>query len=135
MKITINKKEYDIKFGYEACAKSRIISRLAKIGQPAENSNAVESLESVENMMLFIPDLLLIGLQKNHSDEFGYDLDNNNGYDDMKNKAFDLISTYIDDEDGDCIDLFQNLQDELLQNGFLRQMFSREVQKTQAKSK
>lgn len=135
MKITINKKEYNIKFGYKACVKSKIISRLAKIGQPTENSDAVESLGAVENMMAFVPDLFLVGLQKNHSDEFGYDLDNNNGYDDMREKAFDLISTYIDDEDGDCIDLFQNLQDELLQNGFLKQMFSQEVQKAQAKSK
>lgn len=131
MKTTINNKEYNIKFGYKACVKSKILSRLAKIGQATEGTDNAESLSAIENMMAFVPDLLLVGLQKNHSDEFGYDLDNGNGYDDMRDKVFDLMSTYIDDEDGDCVELFQNLQDELLQNGFLKQMFSQEVQKAQ----
>nr|DAH99438.1 MAG TPA: tail assembly chaperone protein [Caudoviricetes sp.] len=131
MKLTINNKEYNIKFGYKACVKSKILSRLAKIGQATEGADNAESLSAIEDMMAFVPDLLLVGLQKNHSDEFGYDLDTSNGYDDMRDKVFDLMSTYIDDEDGDCVELFQNLQDELLQNGFLKQMFSQEVQKAQ----
>ena len=86
-------------------------------------------LDKVEDMLLFIPEVVLIGLQKEHSDEFGYNLDTKEGFEEKKSKVFSLISEYLDSGDADAIELFNDLQEEMMKNGFLKKMFEREVEK------
>ncbi len=81
------KKEYTIKFGYEPTLKSRLLSRVAKMTVNMKQ-DAEENLEQIENMLLFVPEMVLVGLQKFHSDEFGYNMDTNDGYEEAKNKVF-----------------------------------------------
>lgn len=133
LKIKVNDKEYTIKFGYEPTLKSRLLSRVAKMTVNMKQ-DAQENLEQIENMLLFVPEMVLIGLQKFHSDEFGYNLDTNDGYEEAKNKAFSLVGDYVDTGDVDITDFFTELEEELTSNGFLKKMFEREVEKAQATS-
>lgn len=131
--IKVNDKEYTIKFGYEPTLKSRLLSRVAKMTVNTKQ-DAEENLEQIENMLLFVPEMVLVGLQKFHSDEFGYNLDTNDGYEEAKNKAFSLIGDYVDTGDVDITDFFTELEEELTSNGFLKKMFEKEVEKAQANS-
>ncbi len=131
--IKVNNKEYTIKFGYEPTLKSRLLSRVAKMTVNMKQ-DAEENLEQIENMLLFVPEMVLVGLQKFHSDEFGYNLDTNDGYEEAKNKAFSLVGDYVDTGDVDITDFFTELQEELTANGFLKKMFEKEVEKAQANS-
>lgn len=129
--IKVNNKDYTIKFGYEPTLKSRLLSRVAKMTVNMKQ-DAEENLEQIENMLLFVPEMVLVGLQKFHSDEFGYNLDTNDGYEEAKNKAFSLVGDYVDTGDVDITDFFTELEEELTSNGFLKKMFEREVEKAQA---
>lgn len=133
LKIKVNDKEYTIKFGYEPTLKSRLLSRVAKMTVNMKQ-DAEENLEQIENMLLFVPEMVLIGLQKFHSDEFGYNLDTNDGYEEAKNKVFSLVGDYVDTGDVDITDFFTELEEELTSNGFLKKMFEKEVEKAQANS-
>lgn len=133
LKIKVNDKEYKIKFGYEPTLKSRLLSRVAKMTVNMKQ-DAEENLEQIENMLLFVPEMVLVGLQKFHSDEFGYNLDTNDGYEEAKNKAFSLVGDYVDTGDVDITDFFTELQEELTANGFLKKLFEKEVEKAQANS-
>ena len=131
--IKVNNKEYTIKFGYEPTLKSRLLSRVAKMTVNMKQ-NAEENLQQIENMLLFVPEMVLVGLQKFHSDEFGYNLDTNDGYEEAKEKAFSLVGDYVDTGDVDITDFFTELQEELTANGFLKKLFEKEVEKAQATS-
>lgn len=133
LKIKVNDREYTIKFGYEPTLKSRLLSRVAKMTVNMKQ-DAEENLEQIENMLLFVPEMVLVGLQKFHSDEFGYNLDTNDGYEEAKNKAFSLVGDYVDTGDVDITDFFTELEEELTSNGFLKKMFEKEVEKAQATS-
>ena len=134
LNLKIGGKEYNIAFGYEATLKSRILSKLAEMSKQMEENKKNkqmkenEKLEEIEDMLLFVPDVLLIGLQKHH-EEFRYNLDTKEDYDDKKNMTFSLIDDYIDDGDNDVVELFEKLQEELTQNGFLKKMFQKELEK------
>ena len=127
MKLKIGEKELNVKFGYEATLKTRLLSRMAKMA--VEMQNAEGSLEKIEDMLLFIPEALVIGLQKEHSDEFGFDLDTKEGYEEKKNKVFELVSELVDSGEVVCLELFTDIEQELTKNGFLKKMFEKVVEK------
>jgi hypothetical protein len=60
---------------------------------------------------------------------YGYNLDTKEGYEENKEKVFGLVAEYLDSGDVDAIDLFNELQEEMTRNGFLKKMFEREVEK------
>lgn len=125
--ITINGKEYNVKFGYEATVKNGIIKKLIEIEQNSGDS------ENVEQLLTFLPELFLVGLQKYHYDEFGF-----NAYDaEQKEKAlskvYALLDDYFDSDDGDLTKIYADLQKELIENGFLSKMLQKAQE--QAKSK
>lgn len=127
MTIKVNNKEYTIKFGYEPTLKSRLLSRAAEMAVSAKE-NSQGNMQQIENMLMFIPEMVLVGLQKFHSDEFGYNLDTKDGYEEAKNKVFELVGNYVDSGDVDVTDFFATLQEEMTSNGFLKKMFEREIQ-------
>jgi hypothetical protein len=133
MKLQLGEKEYQIKFGYEATLKSRILSRMANASVSAEEDG--KNLEKVEDLLLLLPDVILVGLQKFHKDEFGYDYDTKEGRDERLNKVFCLLDDYFDTDDADVMSLYSELQEEMLQNGFLSKMFREEVQKAEKTAK
>ena len=129
MTLKVGENEFKITFGYEATLKSRLLSRMAKMSvDMGENGG---DLEKVEDMLLFIPEVVLVGLQKEH-EEYKYNLDTKENYEEKKNMAFSLVAEYLDNGENDAIELFNALQEEMTRNGFLKKMFEKEVGKAQA---
>ena len=122
MKVKLGNSEYSIKFGFKPTLKSHLIKDVSESVSEQEGS-----LESVEKLLLeTLPKMLLVGLQVNHKDEFGYDYDTNEKYDEQFNKVLNLLSEKIDDGEIDCIELFNELENELESNSFLAKMMETE---------
>ena len=92
MKLNIGEKELKIKFGYKPTLKERLISRIVKMSRTG-GENEAENMEKMEDLLLFLPEILLIGLQVHHED-FRYDYDTKEGKEEQLNRAFDLIDEY-----------------------------------------
>ena len=130
LNLKFGNKELNVAFAYEPTLKSRLLSKLAKMTTNAEE----QDFESVENMLLFLPEMLLIGLQKHHK-EYAFNFDTKEGYEQRLEETFALISEYIDDEGNDAIELSNMLQEELMKNGFLKKMFENELEKAENSNK
>lgn len=129
MTLNVNGKELKITFGYEATLKSRLLSRMAKI--QASMSGDKADFEKIEDLLLFIPEIILVGLQKEHSSEYGYNLDTRDGYDAKKEEVFGLVAEYLDSGEVNPMELFNQLQDEITNNGFFKKMFEEEMEKAE----
>lgn len=132
MILKIGDKELNIKFGYEPTLKSRIMSRLIKV-ENTEDTNRIEQAESLEDLLLFLPEFLLIGLQAKH-EEYRYDYETEEGKDEQIDKMFLLIEEFLENEDEDPISLFKKLENEMLENGFLKKIFQKEKEKAKKES-
>lgn len=123
MKLKIGEKELNIKFGYKPTLKERLISRIVKISRNGGEGEG-ENLERVEDMLLFLPEILLVGLQVYH-EEYRYNYDTKKGKEEQLNKAFDLIDEYATNG-GDLMQLFNDLQNEMQNDSFLASLFRKE---------
>lgn len=130
MKLKIGEREFNIKFGYKPTLKSRIISKLVQMSATAKTDGDAD-MEKIEDMLLFLPELLLVGLQVCH-EEFRYDYDTGEGRDKQLDKAFALTGEYMDSEDADIMVFFNQLQEALLQDSFLKGLFQKEQKKQEA---
>lgn len=116
MKAKLGNKEYSIQFATKPTLKAHLIQEIMK------SQDLDENLESLEDIILgIIPKTLLVGLQMHHNDEFGYDYESNEGYDEQFAKVSDMVCTAIDENEINCMDLFADMQEEMLKNGFLAQ--------------
>lgn len=132
MTITMNGKEYNIKFGNKAVARAGFISKLARIGvMQSSTGDGVGAIEGMEQMYLLMPQILLAGLQANHSDEFGYNLTTGKGCDKQLSKVEDMLDHFVDEENGDFLKLQEDVTNEILHNGFLKRLFEEETAKAQ----
>lgn len=132
MTITMNGKEYNIKFGNKAVARAGFVSKLARIGaMQSDPEDSVGALEGAEKMYLLMPQILLAGLQANHSDEFGYDLVTGEGRHEQLSKVEDMLDHFVDEENGDFLKLQEDVTNEILHNGFLKKLFEEETAKAQ----
>lgn len=124
-------RELKVKFAYEPTIKSHIISRMAKMENKVGDS--ADGIEAVEELLLLIPEMLLIGLQKYHKDEFAYDYETGEGKDEVLGKVFALMDDYTDNEDnedgGDLMSLYQSLTEEMMNNSFLSSLLNKERSK------
>ena len=119
---------YKVKFGYGVLYKTDLIDRVMN----ATSTNQSTPADLIKNMIGLTAELLLEGLQKKHSDEFGYETDEER--EKMILKVCDMIDEYEDEhsEDGmDGFSLFNDLNAELERNGFLSRIMS-EAQETAA---
>ena len=131
--IKIGEKEYKIQFGYIATAKSGIIRDLVNIERMiGDGESAIENLDKI---LMFIPEIMLVGLQKFHREEFGYNYDTKEGKDEAFEKVSQLVDDYFDGDDADFKGLFNSLEEELLHNGFLSSMFNEEQESQNKKQK
>lgn len=132
MTITMNGKEYNIKFGNKAVARAGFVSKLARIGaMQSDPEDSAGALEGAEKMYLLMPQILLAGLQANHSDEFGYDLVTGEGRHEQLSKVEDMLNHFVDEENGDFLKLQEDVTNEILHNGFLKKLFEEETAKAQ----
>ena len=130
MKIKLSGKEYTVKFGYAPVYKNKIIPRLVGMGQKGEG------LEVIDKMLGFLPEFLLVGLQKFHADEFGFDFDDKEAKEKQLAKMYDLLDDYLDpenEEGGDIMSLYNDLSAEMEKNSFLSKMLAKEVQTAKKK--
>lgn len=127
MKLKIGENEYSIKFGYKPTLKERIISKVVKMSNTTGADGGTD-LEKVEDLLLFLPELLLVGLQVHHED-FRYNYDTKEEKEEKLDKAFELVEQYMDSENADVMAFFDQLQEALLQDSFLRGLFQKEQKK------
>lgn len=130
MKLKIGENEYSIKFGYKPTLKERVISKVVKMSAGAKEDGDAD-MEKIEDLFLFLPELLLVGLQVHHKD-FGYDYDTKEGKEEQLDKAFALVEEYMDGEGADVMKFFNELQEALLQDSFLKGLFRKEQKKQEA---
>lgn len=130
MKIDINGKEYNIKFGYKPTLKERVISKVVKLENIADKNGNVD-MERVEDLLLYLPELLLVGLQVHHK-EFQYDIDTGAGKEKQLAKTFEIVEKYMESDNADTLGLFNKLQEAMRQDSFLSQMFRKEQEKAKS---
>lgn len=95
-----------------------------------------EGFEVIDNMLEFLPEFLLVGLQKFHADEFGFDFDNKEAKEKQLVKVYDLLDDYLDpenEEGGDLQSLYNDLSAEMEKNSFLSKMLAKEAQTAKKK--
>ena len=113
----IHGKEYKVRYGYRTVCENDILDRVMNIG----NSEDGTAKGLINNLVKTTAELLLVGLQKYHSKEFGYKDEKER----LKriDEILDLLDDYEDesteDHEQDAATLLKDLQDELEKNGFL----------------
>jgi hypothetical protein len=128
MKVKLGGKEYTIQFATRPSLKSHILQDIMK-------TQDMEDISSMEDILLeILPETLLVGLQMHHNDEFGYDYKTNEGYDEQLEKVSDILYEAIDTNEINCMDLFADMQEEMMTNGFLAQMME-SLERAQAQEK
>ena len=132
MKMNIAGKEVNIKFGYKPTLKERIISKVVRMSNITDE-NGETDMEKVEDLLLFLPELLLVGMQVHHKD-FRYDYDTKEGKQKQLEKSTDLVEKYMESEDADIMEFFGKFQDALMEDSFLASLFRKE-QKAEAAEK
>lgn len=126
--VKFGKKELNIKFGYEATIKNNIIKKLANLEKQEDG------IESVNNILMLLPELILVGLQKYHSDEYGFDPYNKEQKEAKLSEVYPLLDDYFDSDESDIQKLFADVQGELLENGFLAKLLKQEQEKNSKKA-
>lgn len=127
--LNVGNRELNIKYGYEAVVKSKIMKKMANTGIDEDTP----TIEAMDKTMELVPELLLVGLQKYHSDEFGYDYKEGEKKDVALDKIYGIIDEYMEKDESYFMDLSDMLQTELLENGFLAKLFRQEVEKAEQK--
>ena len=122
MKVKLGGKEYTIQFATRPSLKAHILQDIMKT-------------QDMEDILLeTLPKMLLVGLQMHHNEEFGYDYKTNDGYDEQLEKVSDILYDAIDTNEINCMDLFADMQEEMMTNGFLAQMME-SLERTQKAEK
>lgn len=129
MKLNIGGKELNIKFGYKPTLKERIISKVVKMSEVKDKNEKVD-MEKIEDLLLFLPELLLVGMQVHHKD-YRYDYDTKEGKEEQLEKTFALVEEYMESENADIMDFFNKMQEALTEDSFLASLFQKE-QKAEA---
>lgn len=122
----VGKTTYKIQFGYRVLCETDLIDRIVNLSQQ----------NNVQTVLQIVPELILAGLQKKHYKEFGYETE-----EEKKNalrKVYDLMDDYEEESTKEnpknCYTLFEDLQNELMKNGFLSQTTKKEVKEVAKKT-
>lgn len=118
----IHGKEYKVRFTYRTVCEGDILDKISD----ATNFEGLNLGGMIARISKATAELLLVGLQKYHSDEFGYSTE------EEKNERIDELLDLFDDYEDESTDeheqsaatLFSDLQEELQKNGFLSAMMT-----------
>ena len=118
-----NGKTYKVKFGYGVLTQSDILTQVSSMG----------AINNPKDMIKMLPELILVGLQKKHKDEFGYE----------KKIAYDKVCDLLDEYEDDSTEenpqngfiLFEKASQELEKNGFLSGMVKAMEEKSEEEKK
>lgn len=122
-----NGKTYKVKFGYGVLTQSDILTQVSSMG----------AINNPKDMIKMLPELILVGLQKNHKDEFGYETE------EEKKIAYDKVCDLLDDYEDESTEenphngftLFEKASQELEKNGFLSGMVKAMKEKSEEEKK
>lgn len=122
-----NGKTYKVKFGYGVLTQSDILTQVSSMG----------AINNPKDMIKMLPELILVGLQKKHKDEFGYETE------EEKRIAYDKVCDLLDDYEDDSTEenphngftLFEKASQELEKNGFLSGMVKAMEEKSEEEKK
>lgn len=117
--LKVNGKEYKIKFGYRALAKSKILKQVMGMQKEIKEKENEAVMDNISEIFELLSNLVLAGLQK-YNPEFKCDYDSPSSVTENMEKIYDLLDDYMDDEESESVlDLFGELVTELIDNGFL----------------
>lgn len=122
-----NGKTYKVKFGYGVLTQSDILTQASSMG----------AINNPKDMIKMLPELILVGLQKKHKDEFGYETE------EEKKIAYDKVCDLLDDYEDESTEenphngftLFEKASQELEKNGFLSGMVKAMEEKSEEEKK
>lgn len=122
-----NGKTYKVKFGYGVLTQSDILTQVSSMG----------AINNPKDMIKMLPELILVGLQKKHKDEFGYETE------EEKKIAYDKVCDLLDDYEDESTEenphngftLFEKASQELEKNGFLSGMVQEMEEKSEEEKK
>lgn len=122
-----NGKTYKVKFGYGVLTQSDILTQVSSMG----------AINNPKDMIKMLPELILVGLQKKHKDEFGYETE------EEKKIAYDKVCDLLDDYEDESTEenphngftLFEKASQELEKNGFLSGMVKAMEEKAEKEQK
>ena len=132
LNLKLGKAQLSIRFGYEATVRSKILKKLAALTVEKEGE---DNFDRMGLMMELVPEMILVGAQKFHSKDYGYDYKTEVGKEEALSKIYELLDDYFEEEDADFSTLLESLQNELMENGFLAKMFKKEVENQEKKEK
>lgn len=108
-KFSVGDRDFKIRFDYRALARTDVLSRAEGLANVTDMSKVIEDTA----------EFLLVGLQKYHADEFGWETDAER--DDALDKVYALMDD-MDDAGVSVLDIFNEISEELVKCGFLSQL-------------
>lgn len=118
----IHGKEYKVRFTYRTVCEGDILDKISD----ATDFEGLGIRGMIERISKATAELLLVGLQKYHSKEFGYSTDEEKAQ--RIEEMLDLFDDYEDESteehEQSAATLFTDLQGELQKNGFLSAMMT-----------
>lgn len=126
--LKVNGNTYKVAYSYRVLALSDILDRVQSVlGDAKEDETAFAKMQE---MLKFVPELLLYGLQKNHKEQFGFETEEEKTA--QLDKMYDLIDDYEDEHSTDevaegemkpdAFTIFSELVSELESKGFLARL-------------
>lgn len=113
-------KEYKVRFTYRAICRGDVLDKFTD----ALNFKDLDAKGMLNQLVTVTAETLIAGLQKYHSDEFGYKDETERA--ELVDKVIDMFDDYEDESTGEhpqsAATLFMDLQKELETNGFLSLM-------------
>ncbi len=118
----IHGKEYKVRYTYRMICEGDLLDKVSNIG----DLNDLDAKGIVNKLVVTTAELLLAGLQKYHSKEFGYKDEDTKSV--RISEMLDLFDDYEDESTDEhpqsAFTLFTDLQGELEKNGFLSAMMT-----------
>lgn len=129
----IHGKEYKVRFTYRMICEGDLLDKVSAIGDFTD----MDAKGIIGKLAVTTAELLLAGLQKYHSDEFGYkdEKDRKALIDEILDMFDDYEDESTDEHPQSAFTLFTDLQGELEKNGFLSAMMSASEQMTEMQEK
>lgn len=117
----IHDKEYRVRFTYRAICRGDVLDKFTEATDFAGLDTAKDMMNKIVTATV---ETLIAGLQKYHSDEFGYK--DEKEYAELVDRLLDWLDDYEDESTEDnpksALTLLNDLQNELEKNGFLSAM-------------
>ena len=115
MQLKVNDKEYTIKFKFRAMYDSEFITEMFNTFNDMDSKDDNNNFEFIAQLAPKTTNMLLVGLQEEHSDEF-------KTFDDAMNLIKNYFSENEDNQDVNMLGLYTQLINTMSEDGFLERI-------------